>query len=132
MRADTVAAERVVLIGNAANHLHPVAGQGFNLGMRDVACLTEVVSEALRDGGTAGDASALERFRRWRATDHAAVARFTDSLVDVFGHRCSPIASMRAPALVALDLVPPLKRALARRAMGLAGRAPRLALGGGS
>ena len=129
VRADTVCAERVVLIGNAANHLHPVAGQGFNLGMRDAACLTEVVSAARRAGCTAGDASTLQRFRRWRAADHAAVARFTDALVDIFGHRFSPVASVRAPALVALDLAPPLKRALARRAMGLAGRVPRLAIG---
>ena len=129
VRADTVVAERVVLIGNAANHLHPVAGQGFNLGMRDVACLVEVVAQARREGGTSGDATVLERYRRWRAPDHAAVARFTDGLVDLFGHRFSPLAPLRAPALVALDLAPALKRALARRAMGLAGRVPRLALG---
>ena len=129
VRADTIVAERVVLIGNAANHLHPVAGQGFNLGMRDVACLAEVAATARREGGTPGDGSVLERYRRWRAPDHAAVARFTDGLVDLFGHRCSPVAPLRAPALVALDLAPGLKRALARRAMGLAGRVPRLALG---
>ena len=129
VRADTVVGERVVLIGNAANHLHPVAGQGFNLGMRDVACLAEVIAQARRDGGDPGDAPVLERYRRWRAPDHAVVARFTDGLVDLFGHRFSPIAPLRAPALVALDLVPAAKRALARRAMGLAGRVPRLALG---
>ena len=129
VRADTVAAERVVLIGNAANHLHPVAGQGFNLGVRDAACLAEVVAGARRDGCTSGDASTLERFRRWRRADHAVVARFTDGLIDIFGHRFSPVALARAPALALLDLAPPLKRALARRAMGLGGRAPRLALG---
>ena len=129
VRADTVVAERVVLVGTAANRLHPVAGQGFNLGMRDVACLVEVVAQARREGGTSGDATVLERYRRWRAPDHAAVARFTDGLVDLFGHRVSPLAPLRAPALVALDLAPGLKRALARRAMGLAGRVPRLALG---
>ena len=84
---------------------------------------------ARREGGTPGDGSVLERYRRWRAPDHAAVARFTDGLVDLFGHRCSPVAPLRAPALVALDLAPVLKRALARRAMGLAGRVPRLTLG---
>ena len=130
VRADAIVADRVALVGNAANHLHPVAGQGFNLGLRDVACLAEAVAAARREGSAPGDASVLERYRRWRAPDHAAVARFTDVLVDVFGHRFSPIAAVRAPALVALDLLPPLKRALARRAMGLAGRAPRLALGG--
>ena len=129
VRADTVATERVVLIGNAANHLHPVAGQGFNLGVRDAACLAEVVANARREGCASGDASTLERFRRWRKSDHAAVARFTDALIDIFGHRFSPVAAARAPALVLLDLAPPLKRALARRAMGLAGKAPRLALG---
>ena len=129
VRADPIVAGRAVLVGNAANHLHPIAGQGFNLGVRDVACLAEVVAVARRDGGDPGDESVLERYRRWRAPDHAAVARFTDGLVDLFGHRFSPLAALRAPALVALDLAPALKRALARRAMGLAGRVPRLALG---
>ena len=129
VRADAIVTERVALVGNAANRLHPVAGQGFNLGVRDAACLAEVVAAARSEGGDPGGASALARYRRWRAPDHAAVARFTDGLVDLFGHRFSPVASLRAPALVALDLAPALKRALARRAMGLAGRVPRLALG---
>ena len=128
-RADATVAERVALIGNAANHLHPVAGQGFNLGMRDAACLAEVVAAGRREGYAPGDAQVLERYRRWRAPDHARVARFTDALVDVFCNRFSPAAPLRAPALAALDLAPPLKRALARRAAGLAGKAPRLALG---
>ena len=129
VRARRIVGDRVVLIGNAANHLHPVAGQGFNLGVRDVACLTEAVVESRREGCEPGDASTLERYRRWRAPDHAAVARFTDALVGLFGHRCSPVAPLRAPALAALDRTPPLKRLLARRAMGFAGRTPRLALG---
>ena len=128
-RANAIVAERVALIGNAANHLHPVAGQGFNLGMRDAACLAEVVAEGRREGYAPGDAQVLERYRRWRAPDHAGVARFTDALVDVFCNRFSPAAPLRAPALVALDLVPALKRALARRATGFAGRVPGLALG---
>ena len=130
-RADTVVAERVALVGNAANHLHPVAGQGFNLGMRDVACLAEVVAAGRREGCAPGDVQVLERYRRWRAPDHARVARFTDALVDVFCNCFSPAAPFRAPALAAFDLVPPLKRALARRATGFAGKAPRLALGSG-
>ena len=129
VRAKTIVAERVALVGNAANQLHPVAGQGFNLGVRDAACLAEVVAAAGREGCEPGAPSVLARYRRWRAPDHAAVARFTDGLVDLFGHRCSPIAPLRAPALVALDLVPALKRSLARRAMGFVGRVPRLALG---
>ena len=129
VRARRIVGDRVVLIGNAANHLHPVAGQGFNLGLRDVACLTEAVVESRREGREPGDAPTLERYRRWRAPDHAAVARFTDALVGIFGHRCSPVAPLRAPALAALDRTPPLKRLLARRAMGFAGRTPRLALG---
>ena len=129
VRARRIVGDRVVLIGNAANHLHPVAGQGFNLGVRDVACLAEAVVESRREGCEPGDASTLERYRRWRAPDHAAVARFTDALIGIFGHRCSPVAPLRAPALAALDRTPPLKRLLARRAMGFAGRTPRLALG---
>ena len=130
-RANATVAERVALIGNAANHLHPVAGQGFNLGMRDAACLAEVVAAGRREGYAPGDAQVLERYRRWRAPDHARIARFTDALVDIFCNRFSPAAPLRAPALVALDLAPLLKRALARRAAGLAGKAPRLALGVG-
>ena len=129
VRSNTVVGERAVLIGNAANLLHPVAGQGFNQGMRDVACLADVVGAARREGDDCGEPHVLERYRRWRAPDHAAVVRFTDTLVDLFGHRCSPAALLRAPALVALDRAPPLKRALARRAMGLGGKVPRLALG---
>ena len=128
VRAKNIVADRAVLIGNAANHLHPVAGQGFNLGVRDAACLAEVIAQARREGCMSGDASMLERYRRWRAPDHAAVARFTDALVDIFGHRFPPVAPLRAPALAVLDRVPALKRALARRAMGLAGKVPRLAL----
>ena len=129
VRAKSIVADRAVLIGNAANHLHPVAGQGFNLGVRDAACLAEVVARARREGCTSGDASMLERYRRWRAPDHASVARFTDALVDIFGHRFPPVAPLRAPALAVLDRMPALKRSLARRAMGLAGKVPRLALG---
>ena len=129
VRADATVAERVALIGNAANHLHPVAGQGFNLGMRDAACLTEVVAAGRQEGCAPGDAQVLERYRRWRAPDHARVARFTDALVDVFCNRFSPAAPLRAPALAVLDLAPPLKRALARHATGFAGKVPRLALG---
>ena len=129
VRAKTIVGERVVLVGNAANHLHPVAGQGFNLGMRDVACLAEIIAAARRDGDAVGDAAVLERYRRWRGPDHTAVARFTDVLVDIFGHRFSPAVPLRAPALAALDLAPGLKRALARRAMGFGGKVPRLALG---
>ena len=129
VRADAIVAERVALIGNAANHLHPVAGQGFNLGMRDAACLTEVVAAGRQEGCAPGDAQVLERYRRWRAPDHARVARFTDALVDVFCNRFSPAAPLRAPALAVLDLAPPLKRALARHATGFAGKVPRLALG---
>ena len=128
-RAGAIVGERTVLIGNAANRLHPVAGQGFNLGVRDVACLAEVIASARREGLDCGESHVLERYRAWRAPDHAAVARFTDALVDLFGHRCTPAAILRAPALGALDRAPALKRTLARRAMGLAGKVPRLALG---
>ena len=107
VRADTIVAERVVLVGNAANHLHPVAGQGFNLGVRDVACLAEVIAAARREGGDPRRCS-----RCWSATG-AGAPRITPRwlasptvLVDLFGHRFSPVAPLRAPALVALDLAP--------------------------
>ncbi len=127
--ARNIIGRRRVSIGNAAHHLHPVAGQGFNLGLRDVACLAQTVSEARAEGRDGGDKRSLLEYRRWRAPDHARTRGLTDALVDIFGHRCSPLASIRAPGLVVFDLLPGLKRALTRQATGLAGRVSDLALG---
>jgi 2-octaprenyl-6-methoxyphenol hydroxylase len=125
-RADTAVAVRSVLIGNAAQALHPVAGQGFNLGLRDAAMLAEVLAARPVD---AGAPQLLARFAAWRAQDRRGVVRFTDSLVKVFGDRRAGVALLRNLGLLAFDLSPGAKAALARVSAGFAGPVPRLARG---
>ncbi len=123
--ADTVAG-RVVLIGNAAQALHPVAGQGFNLGLRDAATLAEMLAGA----SAAPDfAELLARFAEWRAEDRKGVTRFTDGLVKLFGSDLPGLGVMRNFGLLLFDLSPTAKRALSRVSWGFAGRMPRLARG---
>jgi 2-octaprenyl-6-methoxyphenol hydroxylase len=121
--------ERLVLIGNAAHTVHPVAGQGFNLGLRDVAALAEVLDGALAAGEDIGSASALTRYADWRRRDTRTIAAFTDTLVGVFSNDLGPLALARNLGLIGIDLLPPAKRALLRLSMGLSGRLPRLARG---
>ncbi|NIR28087.1 MAG: 2-octaprenyl-6-methoxyphenyl hydroxylase [Gammaproteobacteria bacterium] len=120
---------RLAIIGNAAHQLHPVAGQGLNLGLRDAAALAEVVVEAVRSGTDPGALRTVERYAAWRGGDQDSVTWFTDALVRLFSSRLGPLRAGRDLGLLALDLVPGLKAGLARRAMGLAGRQTRLARG---
>lgn len=120
---------RVALIGNAAHTVHPVAGQGFNLGLRDVAVLAELVVEAARRGDDPGDPLLLDAYARWRRSDQRRTALFTDALARVFAFPLAPVAAARNAGLLALDLCPPARHWLARRTMGVAGRLPRLARG---
>ncbi len=129
VRSDTLGAPRVVLIGNAAVSLHPVAGQGFNLALRDVAALAELVAAAVARDGDAGAADVLARYAEWRRDDQRKVAWFTHGLVDLFGRRAPGFGAARGLGLVAFDLLPGAKAALARHTMGIAGRLPRLARG---
>jgi 2-octaprenyl-6-methoxyphenol hydroxylase len=125
-RATASAATRTVLIGNAAQALHPVAGQGFNLGLRDAAMLAEVIA------GTAGDTGApavLRQFVDWRARDRRGVVRFTDGLIRLFGDSRPGAALLRNLGLLMFDLTPPAKSALARVSAGFGGPTPRLARG---
>src|SRR6185437_16028102 len=114
-RAATTVARRAVLIGNAAQALHPIAGQGFNLGLRDAALLAEVIVGA---AGDAGSAQLLRKFSDWRAADRGGVVRFTDGLVRLFGSRVPGISLVRNLGLLAFDLAAPAKRALARVSLG--------------
>lgn len=127
--ASEVVGERLAVIGNAANHLHPVAGQGLNLGLRDAAALAEIVSASLREGGDPGDASVLGRYAEGRRTDQKRVSRATDALVRLFSNRFAPLVVGRGLGLLAFDLVPPIKRRFGNHAMGLTGRQSRLARG---
>ena len=120
---------RLALIGNAAHTVHPVAGQGFNLGLRDVAALAEVLVAAQREGRDLGDLEVLKRYADWRARDNRVIATFTNSLIRVFSNDFPPLAFARNLGLLAVDLVPPLKRRLLRITSGLAGKLPRLARG---
>jgi 2-octaprenyl-6-methoxyphenol hydroxylase len=122
-------AERLALIGNAAHTLHPVAGQGFNLGLRDVAVLAEVIADAHAAGEDIGGTDVLARYQRWRAADQQRVLTLTDGLVRVFSNDFTPLVIARNAGMVALDLLPPLKRLMMRQTMGLAGPLPRLARG---
>jgi 2-octaprenyl-6-methoxyphenol hydroxylase len=119
---------RVLLIGNAAHTLHPVAAQGFNLGLRDVAMLAEVLADACTRGLDPGDAAVSERYAAGRRDDHAHVSEFTDGLVRLFSNRLPGLASLRHLGLLGLDLLPPVKARFTRRSMGMVG-APRLSRG---
>jgi 2-octaprenyl-6-methoxyphenol hydroxylase len=129
-RASETVAGRVVLIGNAAQALHPVAGQGFNLGLRDAATLAEMLSKAEPDPDFSPMATELlGRFAVWRAEDRSGVTRFTDSLVKLFGSDTPGLGLVRNFGLLLFDMSPAAKRALSRVSWGFAGRMPRLARG---
>ena len=125
-RACSTVGVRTALIGNAAQALHPVAGQGFNLGLRDAAMLAEVIANT---PGDAGAPQLLQRFAAWRERDRRGVVRFTDGLVKLFGDARPGIALLRNLGLLIFDLTPPAKSALARVSAGFGGPAPRLARG---
>lgn len=128
VRSASLGAGRVVLIGNAAVSLHPVAGQGFNLALRDVAALAEIIADAEQEGRL-HDGDVGERYRLWRADDQRRVAWFTHGLVGLFGRSEPGVGLARGLGLAAFDLMPGAKAALARHTMGVAGRLPRLARG---
>lgn len=120
---------RAVIVGNAAHSLHPVAGQGFNLSLRDVAALAETVADALAAHEDPGALDVLQRYADWRARDQRDVVRFSDGLIKVFGSQ-NPLARVgRNMGLVALELLPGAKHLLAQQTMGVAGRLPKLARG---
>lgn len=120
---------RVAFIGNAAHTLHPIAGQGFNLGMRDVAALAEVIADAQRTGQDCGEMAVLNRYADWRRWDQRQTIATTDLLTRLFTNPLPPLRIARTLGLLAFDLCPPLKHQLARQSMGLNGRLPKLARG---
>jgi 2-octaprenyl-6-methoxyphenol hydroxylase len=118
-----------VLIGNAAQALHPVAGQSFNLGLRDAATLAEMLTSGSITNFAPATAELLEKFAAWRAEDRKGVTRFTDGLVKLFGSDTPGVGLVRNFGLLLFDLSPAAKRALSRVSWGFAGRMPRLARG---
>ena len=120
---------RIVVVGNAAHTIHPVAGQGFNLGLRDVSTLAEVLHDADSAGLDIGAIGVVDRYQQWRERDVNRVGWFTDSLIQTFSNNFLPLVLLRDSALVALDLMPLVQQFLVKRTMGLAGKLPRLARG---
>lgn len=129
MRAKEHVRTRLAIIGNAAHSLHPVAGQGFNLGLRDVAALSQVIIDASRSNEEIGELATLQTYAEWRRRDHIQTAMATDGLVKLFSNNFLPLAALRNLGLLVVDLVPPLKKVFARHAMGFVGKLPRLARG---
>ncbi|MBT8120452.1 MAG: 2-octaprenyl-6-methoxyphenyl hydroxylase [Gammaproteobacteria bacterium] len=110
---------RVALIGNAAHSVHPVAGQGFNLALRDVALLSELIVEQRRKAADIGSLAMLQQYETQRDVDIKRVYRFTDALVRTFSNSIPPLAHMRSLGLFMVDILPDLKHQLAVQSMGL-------------
>lgn len=125
IRAERMTDERVVLVGNAVHQLHPVAGQGLNLGLRDVALLVEMLEARLAFGEDIGEKTFLDSYSDARMADHDKVIGFTDSTVRIFSNEFAPLAFARNAGLLGLDRYIPGKQLLARYAMGLGSRIPR-------
>ena len=120
---------RVALIGNAAHTVHPVAGQGFNLGIRDVAALAEVIVEAHKKESDIGQLSVLSEYENWRKHDHRNVMTATDTMVKVFENPLSIARVARNAGILAADMLPGARHLISRFAMGLTGRQPKLSRG---
>jgi 2-octaprenyl-6-methoxyphenol hydroxylase len=129
--ARSFVADRLALIGDAAHAVHPLAGQGLNIGMRDVAALTETIIEALRLGLDFGRSVTLERYQRWRRFDSAFSATVMDGLNRLFSNDNMPLRAIRDVGLGLVDRAPRLKRFLVHEAAGGTGTVPRLLKGEG-
>ncbi len=126
IRAQSMHAGRAVIIGNAVHQLHPVAGQGFNLGLRDVMQLADMILQAEQDNSDIGSAQLLAAYAQLRQKDHDTVIHFTDGVVRLFSNAWLSLAVARNTGLALLDVVPGAKKQLARYAMGLKTRMPRI------
>ncbi len=118
---------RVVVVGNASHTVHPVAGQGFNLALRDVAALAQVLSTHRRRGWDIGSYDVLIRYERWRSRESNQVTGFTDSMIRIFANELPVLTPARSWVLDLLQTAPPVKRMLLMRTMGLYGKQPDLA-----
>jgi 2-octaprenyl-6-methoxyphenol hydroxylase len=127
--AARVTAERLVLVGDAGHGIHPIAGQGLNLGFRDVATLVEVLVEGKRLGLDLGDAALLARYQRWRGLDTLMVAAATDTLTRLFGVPGRAASAVRRFGISAVNAIPPLKDRFMAEARGEAGDLPKLLQG---
>ena len=122
----TITAPRLALVGDAAHGIHPIAGQGLNLGVRDVGALVEVLAEGARLGLEPGDAQLLARYERWRGLDSFMVAAATDGLTRLFGVPGDSASALRRLGMAGVERLPPLKRWFMNEARGMAGDLPEL------
>jgi len=127
--AARITAERLALVGDAGHGIHPIAGQGLNLGLRDVATLAEVLVEGKRLGLDLGDPALLERYQRWRGLDTLMVAAATDTLTRLFGIPGKAASAVRRLGIGAVDRLPPLKNRFMAEARGESGTLPKLLQG---
>ena len=129
VHATRYTAPRFALIGDAAHAIHPIAGQGLNLGIRDIAVLAEVIVDAARLGLDPGFPNGLHRYQSWRRPDNLLMIAVTDSLNRLFSNKLPPIKIARDAGLSVVNQINPLKRFLMRHAMGVVGPLPRLSRG---
>ena len=129
VHAERYVDERMVLVGDAAHGIHPIAGQGYNLGVRDIAALVETLVDAKRLGLDIGSADTLERYARWRRADNLTMVAATDLLNRLFSNDIKPLRLARDIGLAAVNRVPPLRRFFVRHAMGMVGDLPKLIRG---
>ena len=122
-------AERIALVGDAAHVIHPIAGQGLNMGLKDVAALAEVIVDAVRLGLDPGSVAALERYQRWRRFDTMAMGVATDGLNRLFSNKSDVLRLARDVGLGVVDRWPALKQLFIREAAGLVGEVPKLLRG---
>ena len=122
-------ADRIALVGDAAHVIHPIAGQGLNMGLKDVAALAEVIVDAARLGLDPGTADVLERYQRWRRFDTVAMGLATDGLNRLFSNRSDVLRLARDVGLGLVDRLPGLKRLFIREAAELVGEVPKLLRG---
>lgn len=122
-------ARRLALVGDSAHGIHPIAGQGLNMGLRDAAAIAEVIGDALRLGLDIGESEVLARYQRWRGLDNFAVAASTDILNRLFGIPGRPAAMVRRAGLGAVQRLGPLKRFFMAEARGASGDLPQLLRG---
>ena len=124
-----ITAQRLALVGDAAHGIHPIAGQGLNLGLRDVAALVEVLADGMRLGLDPGDAQLLARYERWRSLDSFSVALATDGLTWLFGVPGKLPSAIRRLGMAAVQRISPLKRWFMDEARGVSGNVPNLLKG---
>ena len=128
-QAQSVTASRTVLVGNAAQTVHPIGAQGFNLGLRDALTLTELLIAARRDDADPGAVTLLAQYAMRREPDRSGVIAFSDGLVRFFGNEFLPLRILRSLGMLTLDRIAPLKQMLALRGMGFRGEVPLLSRG---